>query len=153
MKLALLLGVFCLCISFAQATDITNGTSLFKVNLYEDVASVSVSSPVLFGSLTKGYDSDDIRINITNTGNVDVKVTPLLKTSDPIFNNLYFQRRTTENYVKIGSWSMNITKDASYGGTNADYCYAKLDLRNYTGTINSDKLNYNATVIFWVMPI
>jgi len=155
LKFFLIFGIvyLVLCLSGVYGLKVTNGTSLLKANILEDVASISVQGVIFFGNLTKGFESDDVRVNISNTGTSNVQVTPLLNGTDAIFSNTYFARRTTDNYVKIGSWSMNISRDSQFGGRNDDYCYAMLNLTGYTGTINNNMINHNANVIFWVMAV
>jgi len=147
------LGLVLFSSSQAFSVDIYNDTLIVKVNLLEQVASVDVTPSIHFGNLTKGYSTNDSKIDINNTGTADITVTPLLNNaSEKIFKNLYFQRRVSDPYKKIGSFSMNLSKPSSIGGSNEDYCYVKLDLTNYSYTISSDSLNYQTNIVFLVMP-
>lgn len=151
---AIAVALIILLSSFAFSYEIISDSMVAEANILEPVVSISVPTKVLFGNITKGYSTDDIRIDLNNTGNTDIKITPALENStERIFSNLYFARRTTESYYKIGNFSMNISKPSSIGGVRSDYCYAKLDLTNYQYDINQDIMKHNATVIFWVMPV
>ena len=137
--------VVCLGIAIVSASDV----SVFRVNLIQnqEIISVEVPNEVNFGEITKGEQTDNFRINITNTGTVGIKVTPtLLDSSEKIFKQTYFQRRTTEPYSRIGSFSINISAPAR-GDNRSDYIYAKLDLRNYTDDVSA-KTNHNTQVKF-----
>ena len=147
------LGLVLFSSSQAFSVDIYNDTLIVKVNLLEQVASVDVTPSIHFGNLTKGYSTNDSKIDINNTGTADITVTPLLNNaSEKIFKNLYFHRRASDSYKIIGSFSMNISKPDVIGGVENDYCYVKLDLTNYNETISSTIMGHQSNIIFWVMP-
>lgn len=126
----------------------------FIVDVRASKTSIEISDRVYFGNISKGYVSDKVRIDINNTGDVAVKVTPqLVNSSEDIFSNLYFARRTTEPYYKIGSFNLNISQPSSIGGITEEYFYAKLDLSNFQGAISSDRLGHKAEVVFYALPI
>ena len=130
-----------------------NDTMIVEANILEQVASVDVSDYFFFGNITKGYKSDNIKVNVNNTGTTDIKITPLLaNSSEIIFSYLYFQRRTTDSYKKIGNFSMNISKPGSIGGKQDDYFYMKLDLTNFPDSIEKDEISHKANITIWAMP-
>lgn len=139
----LILGIL---ISFAFVVLAFAGDTItFEADVYpmESTVGIDVTSFADFGNLTVGSSTDKIRVNITNTGNVNVIVTPqLIDGGEEIFSYLYFARRTTEPYKRIGSFSMNVTKG------DDDYCYAKLDLSDFSGTVSSPMIGHRADVKF-----
>lgn len=152
----LALGVFLLFgllafFGFVSAGDV----SVFQVDLMGPAAPVigiSVPDIVDFGALANGEETDNIKMYINNTGNVGIIITPrLVNSSENVFNYTYFQRRTTESYSKIGSFSFNISAPATTGGIRSDYVYAKLDLKNYNGNFTSTIYNYNASIRFFAV--
>ena len=92
------------------------------------------------------YETEKVKVYINNTGNVNVTVTPqLVDSNEDLFKNLYFARRTTVPYEKIGLWSMNISKSSS--GLEKDYFWMKLDLGDYTGEVN-EEIGHKSDIVF-----
>lgn len=139
---------------FVSASSGSEPISTFEIDLYGPppaLISIQVPDSVDLGNISYGDDlSDDTKVEINNTGNVAVKVKPLLVNSgNEIFSNLYFRKRTSGNestYTKIGDWSMNLS--ASTSGVEKDWCYVRLDLRDYYGTIDQDMINERADIKF-----
>ncbi|MDO8508992.1 MAG: hypothetical protein Q7S27_04890 [Nanoarchaeota archaeon] len=145
-------SVFLLSITFVSALH--SDISSFEANILgepEPVVSISVPDSVFFGDLEKGKRSDEIRINITNTGTVGVFITPqLVDTSEKIFNYTYFARRTTNPFERIGNFTFNITAPAR-GEVEKEFIYARLDLISFTGNINNDIPGHKADVRFFAV--
>ena len=137
-----------------SVSAIHNDASTFEVNIIgppEPIIKISVPDNVFFGNLENGQQSDNVRINITNTGTVGVLITPqLIDRSEKIFNFTYFARRTTNPFQKIGSFNFNITAPAT-GDIREDYIYAKLDLRDFDGIIDKDIPGHKADVRFFAV--
>ena len=116
----------------------------------EPMVRVQVPVYVYVGQIRGGEETNKTKVYINNTGNTDIIVTPqLADSSETIFSNLYFARRTTEPYEQIGDWDFNMTKPSEEGGFRADYFYMKLDLRNMT--ILQNMTGHKADVIFWAV--
>jgi len=115
---------------YVSATD----TSNFQVTILGDpepVISVQVPDTIFLGETRAGEQTTDARVDINNTGNVAITVTPRLASgANDIFTNLYFRRITSEPYYKIGDYRHNISAPAD-GGVKSSYMYVKLDLREY----------------------
>ncbi|MEI6850283.1 MAG: hypothetical protein WCK29_04565 [archaeon] len=100
------------------------------------IISVEVPDYLFFGNVSNGGTSEELKVYINNTGNVDISVAPqLINSSEQIFDNLYFRKYKTSNgsavpFSRIGSFNIDVTKNASA------YFYVILDLSNYTGTNN-----------------
>lgn len=135
---------------FAEEYD--NSTITFSANIFEPVASINAPREVFLGDITKGYETNATQVIITNTGNLDITVTPLLASPNAIFENLYFSTTKTGTYRKIGSFSMNVSRPNIYGGEEEEDFYVKLNLENYDEEINTDRMGYSSEVILWVMP-
>jgi len=133
---------------FVSAVDI----SRFEVNVFKeavDMVRISVPDRVVFGNISKGQDSDEFKVDINNTGTVDVTVTPqLVDSGETIFSHLYFKRVLANPLTRIGLYSQNVSAPSTQGGSKAAYMYAVLDLRNFTGTISSDMMNHGADIKF-----
>ncbi len=147
------LAIFIFLLFLVGASDI----SVFEVDLIADetptpVISINVQEEVYFGQIRKGEQTDNVRINITNTGNVPIIITPrLASNSEVFFNYTYFQRRTADPYFKIGSFNFNLSASSVKGGNKTDYFYSKLDLRNYSGEIPVNVTGYSTNVKFFAV--
>ncbi|MDP3881452.1 MAG: hypothetical protein Q8Q31_01080 [Nanoarchaeota archaeon] len=145
--------IFLFIIMPSNAADV----SIFEVDVLGDqvddpVISLEVQDRVDFGEVENGRQTSNVRINVTNTGNVGIIVTPkLTDSSEDIFNYTYFQRRTTEPYSKIGIFNFNISAPAKLGENKSDYIYAKMDLRNYPSTILRDLNGHTTNVKFFAV--
>ena len=96
---------------------------------------------ISFGNLSVGEQTDDIRLDINNTGNVAIRVTPkLANSSERIFNNTYFKRITSEPYYRIGNYTHDISAP-TINGVKSSYMYVKLDLRDYSGSFDKGSVN------------
>lgn len=136
-----------------------NETIIVGANIIGDLAANAeinieiAPNSVNFGDVEIGQESDTIRVNVTNKGNIDVNVFPQLgDSSDKAFENIYFQKRKTGNssgLYKIGEYSLNIAQPTTDSG-RADYCYMKLDLTNVnSGDVDEDFIgSRDAEIIF-----
>ena len=139
--------------AFASGDYLTD----FEADIYAlpvFVANVSLQVPnyVYIGNVTVGEKQANPtsanKIYINNTGNVDIRITPLLhNSSEQIFSYLYFSTTTTGPYQRIGNFSFVITAPTT-GGYRADYFYAKLDLTNYTGNLTGDLIAHRTKIRF-----
>ena len=136
-----------------------NETMAVEINLISNQASqmISIEVPdhVFLGNVTKGDKTDKHRVDVNNTGNVDIIITPLLKeTSDGIFSNLYFQSKQSNSspISNIGEYSFNISKPSTQGGKRSEYCWMWLDLTDYQEDIEEDRIGLTGDVIFVALP-
>lgn len=139
-------------LSFCLATASSSAEMTVSADILKTVASATINSTIYFGSLMKGFASDDVRVDVVNTGTTNITITPRLESSDTIFDNLFLKRRSTDTPTRIGSFSMTIPKPTTMGGTSKDYFYMNLDLTSFTGSIDSDMINHQKKVIVWIMP-
>lgn len=142
---AILLGVV---IVSAGHSDI----STFKVNVLGPppaIIKIQVPDFVFFENVSSGEESERMRVDINNTGNIDVIITPrLVDLNEEIFNYTYFTRRVSEPYQKIGLFSLNLSASSDRGGIESDYFYAKIDLREFKGRIDRDLIGHRTDVKF-----
>ena len=140
------------------ADNFTNGTMRVEVDLVDFTpppayVGIQVPDHVYMGNLSKKtMETDDVKVYINNTGNVNVIITPMLKNSnEEIFSYLFFQRRTTVPWQILGNWSLNIS--APDGKPYEDeYFYMKLDLADYSKNITQDRIGHYADIVFYAMP-
>jgi len=141
----------------AEETNLSsNDTMIVEVDLvgFTSFVGIWVQDHVYMGNLTKRtLKTNDTYVNINNTGNVDVIITPVLKeNSNEIFNYLHFKKRSGDKLQKIGNWSMNIEKPDGEDEYKHDWFYMRLDLKDYNKDIDEDMLGQKAEVIFYAMP-
>ena len=117
--LSILVFVFLINNSVAQQ----NATMVVEANILADktveTISIEVSDYVFLGNVSKGEKSEDFKIEINNTGTVNITITPQLKNpSNVIFRNLFFKDRTGDNrseFYKIGDYSFDIGFNYMFG--------------------------------------
>lgn len=153
-------GIFLLALAFsmffmlptANADDIELMTVETDIFVPEDIVSIQVPDYVYVGNITttnSKLETDDIILDINNTGNVDIIVTPeLADEGETIFSYLYFARTTSDPYRRIGDWSLNISKPSSEGGVRKQSFHLKLDLDEYPGDFTDSIFNHKADVRF-----
>ena len=141
-------------LGFIQAIE-TSSSMTVSADIIGDQIGIDVTSNVDFGQISKGSISERQDINITNTGTVNIKVTPELSTnySGDIFKYLSFQRVLSDPKNKIGNFSVSIDKPSTAGGTRVQKVYMYLDLTEYSGDINENIENHQAEVIFWATSV
>lgn len=150
----LFLVYFCLLLTFfgaiVSAGDRESVT--FEVNILSPVVSIEVPERVSFGEISPGYSTNHVRMDINNTGTTAVRVTPrLVDSNEKIFQHLYFSKRTTQPFQKIGDFNLDLDRPSAIGNIEKDYFYVKLDLRNYTEIVRDNMKGHRATVIFWAV--
>jgi hypothetical protein len=151
-----LIFVFC-GFDFINAGSDANDTMIVEVNLLgfgnasevPEVA-IEVSDYVNLGDVTDDDPvSDYKKVDINNTGKVNITVTPFIVDSDEeIFKNLFFKRVLNDPWQKIGNWSLYIDKPATGSRAKVKYCYMELDLTNFNGRIDGDIIGHRAEVLF-----
>lgn len=149
--LGLVLFVLIGAVSFSAFAFSTSSDSMTaETNVFADSISIEVPDYIFLGNISKGFANNYIKLEMNNSGTTNVIITPLLDdSSEKIFNYTYFARRTTDNFVQIGKFSLNITKPSSFGGKRDEYCYIKLDLTNYPYSISNDMLSHKSDITFW----
>lgn len=118
---------------------------------------VEVPDYLFFGNVTKGMSSDELKVYVNNTGNVDIAVTPkLTNSSEEIFNHLFFRKFKTSggapvNFTRIGNFSFNVSKPTSGSDYNDEYFYVILNLSDYSGSVSSAMMGRRANVKFFAV--
>jgi len=143
-------------IVFAGAVDvITFEANILASEETNDVVRVEVPNSIFLGNVSKGGKSNEVRVWMNNTGNVDIIVRPqLIDLSKEYFENLYFRDQKTKNktdvpFERIGDFGFVIDKPLSGEDFRKEDFYAILDLTNYTGEIPNDLIGYKADVKFY----
>lgn len=122
-----------------------------------DIISVQVPERIDFGEISKGEKSEEMRIYINNTGNVDIIVTPdLLDQSEDIFSYLYLRKQKTSDgldvpFSRIGDFSLNISKPDAGDDFKSAYFYMILDLSDYPDEILDDMINHETDIKFYAV--
>lgn len=149
--------VFLLKVSIVNAVDPANDTMKVEVDLLgftppPPFVGIEVPDYVYLGNLTKkSMQTDDKKIYVNNTGNVNITVTPALKdNSEEIFSYLYFQRRTADPWRRLGNWSLDIAAPTTKSYED-EYFYMKLDLRDYNQEISHDIIGHKSDILFIAM--
>jgi len=151
LSLALLLSLMFL--GAEQNSTVCVFANIISDTYCEQQVGIQVPPNLYLGNVTRGSDGDSLKVYINNTGTVNLIITPLLQDSqEKIFSHLYFQRRTTESWRRIGNWTFNLSRASACGEVYDDYFYMKLDLRNYPDAINNHLFNYKTNLTFWAMP-
>lgn len=130
-----------------------NTRTVFAANVLAPRTQINVPDYVSLGDVSSGYVSDRVRIDIENTGDTKVEVTPrLVNEDDEIFSNLYFFRRVKDDHERIGNFDIEIDAPTSQNGVEDDYFYVELDLSNYGSDLEEDLLDRRGAVVFWAVP-
>jgi hypothetical protein len=132
----------------------SSATMVVSADIVGDVIGIEVTEAVDFGELSRGSISERRDINVTNTGTVNILVTPELSEdySGDIFNYLTFQRVLSDPKRRIGNFSIAIDKPSSSSGSRIQKLYMYLDLTEYPGAIEGTLEDHQAEVIFWATP-
>jgi len=118
---------------------------------------VEVPDYLFFGNVTNFDKSEELKVYVNNTGNVDITVTPdLVNRSEVIFNNLYLRKFKTSNgtavnFTRIGNFSFNVSKPPSGKTYNDEYFYIILDLSNNHLNITANMPNHRTNVKFFAV--
>jgi hypothetical protein len=150
----LIFTIFLLSFSYAATFERTPQVLTAQTEIVEPYMQIKLQGTTLnFGEIASGYETKYAKVNISNTGTMDVIVRPEIDNLlDPIFQNLYFTHRspsTDFNYKRIGEFDFRLNKSEEYGEENEDYFYAKLDLRSYSGSAQGA---LQTDITFWIMP-
>jgi len=146
---------------YIDASSEANGTMEVEANILgfgnaSEIPDVAIEVPdyIFLGNITKEnpVSNGSNKVYINNTGKVNVTITPQLADPDEeIFKWLFFRRITTDNWQKIGNYSLNIEQPSAGSRVRSKYCYMKLDLTNFNGRIDKDIIGHKADVIFYAM--
>ena len=131
----------------------------FRINPSLEGVGIQVPDSINIGNITGSNPvSGEFKIDINNTGTVDIIVTPqLADNNEGIFSYLYFISHMTSNgtsvpYTKIGDYSLNISAPASGSSVRKSYCYMRLNLTDLDSPINQDLVDHSSDIIFYAMP-
>jgi len=157
--LAFLLGS----IMFFYFTSALNDTMTVEANIFANAGNnstiirVEVPDYLFFGNVTNFGMSEELRVYVNNTGNVDITVTPdLLNSTEVIFSNLYLRKFRTSNgtavnFTRIGDFSFNINRPSSGQTFNDEYFYIMLDLTNNPQNITNNLIGHRTNVKFFAV--
>ena len=157
--LAFLLGS----IMFFYFTSALNDTMTVEANIFANAGNnstiirVEVPDYLFFGNVTNFGMSEELRVYVNNTGNVDITVTPdLLNSTEVIFSNLYLRKFRTSNgtavnFTRIGDFSFNINRPSSGQTFNDEYFYIMLDLTNNPQNITNNMIGHRTNVKFFAV--
>ncbi|MEK6915802.1 MAG: hypothetical protein AABW89_04655 [Nanoarchaeota archaeon] len=146
-------------LSSALTDTMTVETNIFANSNGSGNSTIRVEVPdyLFFGNISNFGLSEELRVYVNNTGNVDIIVTPdLINRSETIFSNLYLRKFLTSNgtavnFTRIGNFSFNINRPASGRTFNDEYFYIRLDLRNNTLNITNNIIGHRTNVKFFAV--
>lgn len=153
-------SVLFLNIETINADSNANDTMVVEVNLLgfgnaseTPEVGIEVSDHVNLGNVSKNnLVSDYVKVDINNTGKVNINVTPQLSDPDEeIFKYLFFKRILSDEWQKIGDYSLSIDKPATGNRARVKYCYMELDLTDFDGQITEDIIGHKSEVVFFAM--
>lgn len=141
-------------LAFVQAGNIMT----VEVNVFEEVQqpaiSIEVPDYLFLGNVSKGQLSDEVRVDVNNTGTSAIVVTPQLDNQiEEILSYLQFRTRKSSSDpslnipYRIGEYHLNISAPSTPGGKKAEYFYMRLNLTNYAGQ-GQDIIGHRADVVF-----
>ena len=140
--------------SFVNADEYENTTLNISVYVHEPVARINVSpSSIYLGNVTKGYSTNFENITLTNLGDLDIRVQPVLsRDANSIFQNIKFASSSCSSWTPIGNWTSARIQRAenNQSPTRYNFC-VKIDLTDYQEPISQNE-NLTTNVILWVMP-
>jgi hypothetical protein len=149
-------------LAFASNNTMTVQANIlgFRNNFSQEGIGIQVPDFINIGDVTKENPvSVEFKVEINNTGTVNITVNPELSDSNEgIFSYLFFRTRKTSVdpnltvFKKIGEYSLYIDKPLSGSSVRKNYCYMKLDLTNFNGPIQNDIIGHRTEVIFYAMP-
>ena len=142
-----------------------NDTMTVEANIFangngggnQSIIRVEVPDYLFFGNVTNFGMSEELRVYVNNTGNVDITVTPdLLNSTEVIFSNLYLRKFRTSNgtavnFTRIGDFSFNINRPSSGQTFNDEYFYIMLDLTNNPQNITNNMIGHRTNVKFFAV--
>ena len=116
---------------------------------------IQVPDYLFLGNLSSNGKSDEVKIYVNNTGNVNVTVTPqLVDPEDEIFSNLYFRETKTKDgksvpFTRIGDFHFTILAPTGSATYKSKYFYMQLDLSNAGTDVPSDLIDYESDIKFF----
>lgn len=119
-------------------TSASETTLDVKANVIGDTVRFSISDAVDLGDISRGFASNPVRINITNSGNTDISISAQKIEGDDLFENIYLSKRLSgddKDFRKADDFAVSILRPSVLGGERSDYFYMKLDLSDYAGSI------------------
>ena len=130
------------------------GETTVVVDVVKETIAIAVPDAIDFGVIARGYCSDRQDIDINNTGNVNLIVTPELPVDyeGNIFTHLAFRKILADNLTQIGEFEVDVNKPSVVGQIRTQKIYAYLDLENYPDSINEDIQDHSSKIIFWAIP-
>lgn len=107
---------------------------------------------ISFGNVYRGDWFGPENVNVTNSGNVDISVTPQLSDdySGGFFNNTVLKKCSGGYYELIGQFDFNMG-EANPNPTIQCISF-RLDLRNYTTPIYQNIVNHTSTIKIVAVP-
>lgn len=151
----LIITLFCFNFFNLVSAETNAGSMGVNTDVQAETISIEVNSSLDFGTIAKGYKTDEQKIEIINKGNVGINVVPRLDSSynGGIFNYLYFQRILSDPLKQIGSFNISVSKPSTLGGIEKQTMYILLDLTSYSGEVSSTLNDHNTNVIFWATKV
>lgn len=137
--------------AYAESSD----NMTVKVDVIKPNIGITVPSLVTFQEISTGYLSERQDLSISNTGTVDVQITPEISSdyNGSIFQNIAFKETLDDPLIKLGNYVLELLKPTEVGGTRTEKVYMYLDLTSYSGTIEQDMLDHKTQIIFWATPL
>jgi len=133
-------------IGFVSASSGQEAFMNVSANLYGSlppIIRIQVPDFIDLGDVPYMGNSTRIKVDINNTGDVNVSITPVLvNLNNEIFSNLYFMRRVSDGYTRIGEWTFNVSS------SDSEYFYMRLDLTENGGVVKGDMFNQQAEIKF-----
>lgn len=128
----------------------------FEAYVIGDYVDVEFPDHVWLGNVSRGFSTENIRVDVKSKGNTDVLITSIIETEEGLFDNLYYSKRLSGNdyeFKKLDDFSLLISKPSSMGGQRQEYFYVKLDLEDYVGGIPLGANRLDSSVKFIVVSI
>jgi hypothetical protein len=151
-------------IPYGNADIYQNSSIIISADIYVPTAKVNISpSNIDLGQVTKGYATDFKNITITNIGDLEVKINPVLEAgADNFFDYLEFNTASCSptstvwhnmSYYQNNNLSSTISPPTTIGGTDGEQYNVciKLDLTNYQEQIITNS-NLMTNLTIWVFP-
>lgn len=154
-----ILSIFLLGVLLFSAMSLAgeyNATMQVSADVVVSSIGIKVPNSINFGKVSSGYLSNRTDINITNIGTTDIEITPQIQSDNneedavEIFGNLAFRNILDDPLVKIGEYSLEMSRPANVGGNRTQRIYMYLDLLEYKGDVKSIQ---TAEIVFWVTEI
>lgn len=137
-----------------SAEESDSETMKVRVNFLKPTVGISVPNLVIYGDIAPGYLSERRDLEIENSGNVDVRITPELDNYEgDIFTSLVFKNILDAPFTRIGDYFIDISRPSDVGGIRTEKIYMYLDLTSFSGNVSEEKLGHEANVTFFALSI